>query len=216
MDNSQILPAATSTWRKLNAIFHKAKANGLRYPKIHLHVPECDCEIILAQAGAKSTYPDSISITSPGGFGDNKFYGRLHTDATHFSWSRHELANKQRQYAFEHVIDTFANNPAKGAKLYAAKTGHCSFCGTPIKTDESMSVGYGPICADKYGLPWGEKTGANEVQIDLNFPNVNLMENTLEKIFYIVSDWKADKTLETGTITDIDAFNEIKQLVNKL
>lgn len=32
----------------------------------------------------------------------------------------------------------------------------CCFCGRDLDTAESISVGYGPICAAKYGLPWGE------------------------------------------------------------
>jgi len=32
----------------------------------------------------------------------------------------------------------------------------CCFCGRELDTAESISVGYGPVCAAKYGLPWGE------------------------------------------------------------
>jgi len=32
----------------------------------------------------------------------------------------------------------------------------CCFCGRELDTAESISVGYGPVCADKHGLPWGE------------------------------------------------------------
>lgn len=43
----------------------------------------------------------------------------------------------------------------------AAAFGHanerCCFCSTPIDTPESKAVGYGPHCAAKRGLPWGEK-----------------------------------------------------------
>jgi hypothetical protein len=44
----------------------------------------------------------------------------------------------------------------------AAAYGHahdaCVFCATPLSDDgpgKSVEVGYGPICAGKYGLPWG-------------------------------------------------------------
>ena len=44
----------------------------------------------------------------------------------------------------------------------AARWGHehhrCVFCSTPLTDDgdnRSVQVGYGPICAAKYGLPWG-------------------------------------------------------------
>lgn len=41
----------------------------------------------------------------------------------------------------------------------AAKFGHltsrCVFCSRKLADDRSIDVGYGPICAAKYDLPWG-------------------------------------------------------------
>lgn len=44
----------------------------------------------------------------------------------------------------------------------AARWGHehhaCMFCGTNLRNDgpnKSVEVGYGPVCAEKYNLPWG-------------------------------------------------------------
>jgi len=41
----------------------------------------------------------------------------------------------------------------------AAEFGHmferCCFCSHDIDTPESTAVGYGPVCAEKHGLPWG-------------------------------------------------------------
>lgn len=41
----------------------------------------------------------------------------------------------------------------------AARFGHmhhqCVFCARRLDTPESTAVGYGPVCADKHGLPWG-------------------------------------------------------------
>lgn len=41
------------------------------------------------------------------------------------------------------------------AAAFGEMTGHCCFCNTAIDTPESVAVGYGPICAGKFGLPWG-------------------------------------------------------------
>ena len=46
-------------------------------------------------------------------------------------------------------------NPAKIAAQYGHDTGNCSFCSKELTDNRSLSVGYGPICAGKYGLPWG-------------------------------------------------------------
>jgi hypothetical protein len=40
---------------------------------------------------------------------------------------------------------------------YAMEGGHCGFCDLELDTAESLSVGYGPTCAKKHNLPWGEK-----------------------------------------------------------
>lgn len=39
--------------------------------------------------------------------------------------------------------------PLTRAKL----TGHCSFCQRELTDAGSLEVGYGPICADRWGLP---------------------------------------------------------------
>ncbi len=31
-----------------------------------------------------------------------------------------------------------------------------ALCGLDLTDERSTSAGYGPICAGKYGLPWGE------------------------------------------------------------
>ena len=42
------------------------------------------------------------------------------------------------------------------AKKYGDETHNCCFCGLELTDERSTSAGYGPICAGKYGLPWGE------------------------------------------------------------
>ena len=60
----------------------------------------------------------------------------------------------QEQYA--PLIKSYASDPLGKAKEYAAATGNCSFCGLELTDPRSVEVGYGPICADKFGLPWGD------------------------------------------------------------
>lgn len=35
-------------------------------------------------------------------------------------------------------------------------TGACVFCGRKLTDERSISVGYGPVCAENQHLPWGE------------------------------------------------------------
>jgi len=34
-------------------------------------------------------------------------------------------------------------------------TGNCCFCRRELTDKRSTEVGYGPICADHFSLPWG-------------------------------------------------------------
>lgn len=45
-----------------------------------------------------------------------------------------------------------AEQAARFGKLW----GSCVFCSRLLTDERSVSVGYGPICADHNGLPWGE------------------------------------------------------------
>lgn len=42
------------------------------------------------------------------------------------------------------------------AAAYGKLSGKCMFCGLDLTDERSMLVGYGPDCAEKHGLPWGE------------------------------------------------------------
>lgn len=42
------------------------------------------------------------------------------------------------------------------------QTGICQFCRRPLMNEESKLRGYGPICAGRYGLPWGETSGVED------------------------------------------------------
>lgn len=64
------------------------------------------------------------------------------------SW---ELA---RGMLFKLSEDTKAT-PSQAAK-FGQLVGRCCFCSKAIDTPESTQAGYGPVCASKYGLPWGK------------------------------------------------------------
>lgn len=40
----------------------------------------------------------------------------------------------------------------------------CCYCNLPLEDERSKQVGYGPICAKHWGLPWGTKGGTNTVK----------------------------------------------------
>lgn len=54
------------------------------------------------------------------------------------------------------LIALLCRDPQRVIAAYGHQSHHtCSFCGRDLSTAESTHVGYGPICAEKFGLPWG-------------------------------------------------------------
>ena len=85
-------------------------------------------------------------------FGSAIWYGRI--DAS----GKFDLSAKIDAHtasAITALLVNFAANPAKVASAYGKQTGSCCFCARELTDDRSVRVGYGPICADKFSLPWG-------------------------------------------------------------
>jgi len=59
------------------------------------------------------------------------------------------------QGTFE-ALRAIGDNPLAAAVGHGHATGNCSFCARDLTDPRSVSVGYGPICAGHFGLPWGE------------------------------------------------------------
>lgn len=119
----------------------------LKFPKLTL---DRDGRLLrLALAGAKSSAPGSVNVTDGRPYGQNTWYGRINADGT-FNAGR---------AADGWVLDTLrrlAADPAGFAREYGKATGACCFCNQALSTADSLAVGYGPVCAEHYGLPWGE------------------------------------------------------------
>lgn len=60
-----------------------------------------------------------------------------------------------RPINLEEELRQFAADPVGYAASYGQESANCCFCGTTITSDDSLAVGYGPVCAEKWGLPWG-------------------------------------------------------------
>lgn len=61
---------------------------------------------------------------------------------------------------FIHKLSEATKTTPEQAAAFGKLVGRCCFCSHAIDTPESTAVGYGPICAGKYGLPWGDTTTA--------------------------------------------------------
>lgn len=139
-------------------LFTRAKSAGLRFPKIRLEAADGQ-KVVLSQAGERSKYLGQVIVTDGGPFGANKFFGRIDAAGTLTNGSA--MTDSVRA-----LVDALAAKPEEVASIYGRRTGSCCFCGRGLEDGRSVAVGYGPICAEKFWLPWGEDR-AETVRVDL-------------------------------------------------
>ena len=131
----------------LIAMFDRAREH-VTYPAIKIQTE--NGRLRLYRTGPASRFPGSISITNGRPYGDSEhvWYAQILRDGT-FSPKR---AVEPWLLDF---LTAFEADPAGMAFLHGKQTGNCCFCGHELTDPESIRVGYGPICANHYGLPHG-------------------------------------------------------------
>lgn len=131
----------------LVAFMQAAHDAGIQYPKIKM-THSGGQPLVIARAGVRSANPGQLSVTDGGPYGDNQYYGRI-TVAGEFQQG-HSIPPGAIK-----VLQALNANPTATAAKYGQVSGRCCFCRTPLSAGQSLAVGYGPTCADNYGLPWG-------------------------------------------------------------
>jgi Family of unknown function (DUF6011) len=143
-----------SSFAGVYALFTKAKEK-LKWPKINLMIDAGP--LLLALAGAKSKVPNVINVTDGAPFGSNKWYGRVYPDG---KWEQGNQSYPEMGQVRK-MLEELAAEPAKVAVMYGKLTGRCCFCNRALSDEKSTAVGYGPICAEHFGLSkeWKEADG---------------------------------------------------------
>ncbi len=124
-----------------------AALTHLKFPKIRLALAD-GRPIVLGLAGRRSRHCGAINITDGGRYGENIWYGRIETDGK-------LVRSRDCNNEVVGLLKSFSDNPAAVAATYGRLTGSCCFCGKGLTDDRSTTVGYGPVCAQNYGLNWG-------------------------------------------------------------
>ena len=136
---------------RISQLFDTAAEGGLKRPRITIRHNEH--ELLFTIAGSGSKFPGAVNVMSPGAFGERTWFGRLlDSDLLHRSADCTD--------AIAGIVAEFADDPIEFAATHGRRSGFCCFCGRELRTDESTSVGYGPVCAERWGLPWGSKTAS--------------------------------------------------------
>lgn len=129
--------------------FLQRAGEHLKAPKARFLSPTNE-ELRLSLAKPGSANPGSIYVTEAG-----RFIGKIAVDGT----INGPLASRSELIETLQAIEA---DPANAARAYGALMGRCSFCGLTLTDAGSVAVGYGPICAGKWHLPW-ERLGVPEL-----------------------------------------------------
>lgn len=130
-------------------------AGKLKFPRFRLQTAD-GRPVVLQIAGHASKNAGTVSVTTGEPFGTpGSFYGRINLDGT----------TTVKDAGVIDLLREFAADPAGTAAAYGKLTGNCCFCKTPLTDARSLHQGYGPKCADNYGLPWGDRPTQGELPL---------------------------------------------------
>lgn len=132
-------------FHKIVEMFRKASA-AIKKPKILMEIGEVECKLSLAPATGKN--PGWVYLKVQG-----EYAGKINPDGVFFPFNCPETIKEG--------IKNLAENPVSVAAAYGHRTGNCCFCARELTKQDSLDVGYGEICSQHYGLPYGKHAGVN-------------------------------------------------------
>lgn len=144
--------APAANFKQIVDMLTKAATGRERLPSF-LILAEGNVELKVKLAGATSRHPGSVNVTWSGqrepGTDRDIWFGRILTDGT---WDRGAKCTANVTAA----LRAFCADPAAAAKAFGDATKVCCFCAKALTDRRSVAVGWGPVCAEKFSLPWGE------------------------------------------------------------
>lgn len=138
--------------------FLETARQHLKYPKIRLTAGGDPLHFQLA--GDRAKIPGSVNITDGAGYPDNVWYGRIMPDGD-LQLSRSATDTVKR------VVEALAKDPEHTVAAYGRRFGICSCCGRELTDERSVSKGYGPVCAEHWGLPWGDRPAVEFHEVEV-------------------------------------------------
>ena len=124
--------AAAADVSAIATAFASANSNGIKRPKLRLGT------YVFSRAPDTGRNAGSIYVTQSG-----EYLGRVTAGQFH------------RALACDAATGTdiigIALSPHAAAKAYGQKTGECACCGRELTNAESIELGIGPICRDRFG-----------------------------------------------------------------
>ena len=119
---------------RINELLSTAISSGLRKPRLNIG------QLSISVAPSHGRNAGCLYIK------DNRNYaGKITKDGKFFGI--HEARNE-----IEGELLVIAKDPLEAAIVHGRKTGQCACCGRELTSHESIELGIGPICRNKWGL----------------------------------------------------------------
>jgi len=142
-----------------------AAANGRRPKNPKVTINNGTVVVTFKRCGDKSKAPGAINVhegDGKGGFGNDGWVGRIGRDGD-FLLVGHKATQPSSVKA---LVRAFADDPEGIAAAHGHLVNACCFCSRTLTDGRSIAVGFGPVCADKFGLEWGSAT-VNDEQVEI-------------------------------------------------
>lgn len=153
-------PFKVGNMPEIRSLFDMA-GKTLRRPKVRFDFGTEWGMVQLSVAGANSKHPGAINVTDGGRFGEGIWWGRITLDGV---FVPNQKQPKESLDVVCKFLSVFAKRPAEVASYYGRLTGNCCFCARRLTDERSVYVGYGPVCAEHYHLPWGDLPPEQEIE----------------------------------------------------
>ena len=153
--------AVQSAFASIVEMVTRARERQIKWPKIRLREG-----IRIGVCGSQSRYSGQLKVATD----DGRWLGRIDQKGLYYGDPK----------ALP-VLDEFARNPHGVSRVYGQRTGNCCFCGLQLTTNESLEAGYGPVCAQNFGLPWGSHDELPEDRLTRLKEEIRQIDEGLER-----------------------------------
>ena len=129
----------------IHELMHRIKASGNEWPKVRLAFRDTD--LILSVAGDRSRNPGAVNLTDGGGYGNNRYFGRIYGSGKLEMAPAARKLEPEDKAALWSILSRMRNGEAEEVFAeHGHRFGTCAMCGRELTNDESIRLGIGPVC----------------------------------------------------------------------
>jgi len=130
---------------------------GLKKPMIRLGFGDRRYKIYLSRRVTLCFKSGAVRPGTSDPIGDEEYIGCLYQGRFLPNRERNPLPTEREFMA------RLSSDPVGFMATCSKDMNRCCYCNLPLEDERSKEVGYGKVCAERWGLPWGKGSGQNVV-----------------------------------------------------